>query len=280
MVELFGDVPRLIPDHIRPECLEKVMEIQPYVRETKVTRTKSTGKAAPKRKRDDDPGRNIPPEMPTSFTSAGSIWQKFKKRKADEDEEPPVERPLSAVEKDLDAALQSEDSDEGVENGGFMGPSRRTQSEKATSTAKKKKGKDKGGEKGVPKRSKTEGAKPDAKKRKGKGKKKAHSSEDEDKEHEERPPRKPSEVLPVASDDDDSDMGLEYGTFLRGMPRREPSLGPSNGHDSDSDGIYRRPRLSPVVQGDVIDLSDTDDELPQGKPNTVLLVTESTDTYF
>ncbi|KIY45345.1 P-loop containing nucleoside triphosphate hydrolase protein, partial [Fistulina hepatica ATCC 64428] len=32
-LELYGDVERLLPDNIKPQCLEKVMDIQPYVRE-------------------------------------------------------------------------------------------------------------------------------------------------------------------------------------------------------------------------------------------------------
>ena len=32
-LELYGDVERLLPGHIKPECVERVMEIEEYVRE-------------------------------------------------------------------------------------------------------------------------------------------------------------------------------------------------------------------------------------------------------
>ncbi|KAH9914949.1 P-loop containing nucleoside triphosphate hydrolase protein, partial [Fomitopsis serialis] len=58
-LELYADVERLLPDHVKPECVERVLEVEEYVREEKVLRKRSHANATgspkgKKRKRDDD----------------------------------------------------------------------------------------------------------------------------------------------------------------------------------------------------------------------------------
>jgi ATP-dependent DNA helicase MPH1 len=61
-LELYTDVERLLPDYIKPECLEMVMEIQEYDPSATKRSRKTAGKGpSKKRKRNDDPARDIPP---------------------------------------------------------------------------------------------------------------------------------------------------------------------------------------------------------------------------
>lgn len=118
--ELYGDVPRLLPASVKPECIEKVMEMQPFVREDmRKTRASAAGKGA-KRKRNTDVDRNIPPDMPTTFTSANTIWKQFKKRKVDDLPEDTRELEDLGEDDELDKVIES----------GILAPTRRTQSDK------------------------------------------------------------------------------------------------------------------------------------------------------
>jgi ATP-dependent DNA helicase MPH1 len=116
-LELYADVERLLPEHIKPECLEKRMEIQEYIRDEGKRKpegrspTKST-----KRKRNDDVLRNIPTGASTGFVSVAELVVKgAKKRK-------------KTVAKDLDLAGQDDDTDLELESGLVMLPPRRTKS--------------------------------------------------------------------------------------------------------------------------------------------------------
>ena len=87
-LELYGDVPRLLPDHLRPQVLEKQMEIEEYVREPtrrkKASITADDGEqtvAGKKRKRNDDIDRNIPPGASRGFVSVADLLVKGKKKK-------------------------------------------------------------------------------------------------------------------------------------------------------------------------------------------------------
>lgn len=90
-LELYGDVERLLPDNIKPECLEKKMDIKEYVREEKgkgkkvVAAGASVGDTKKKRKRDaDDLGRrNIPAGTSAGFVKASEL-KKRKKTKVTE----------------------------------------------------------------------------------------------------------------------------------------------------------------------------------------------------
>ncbi|EIW86508.1 P-loop containing nucleoside triphosphate hydrolase protein [Coniophora puteana RWD-64-598 SS2] len=87
-VELYGDVPRLLPDHAKPQPLEKVMEIEAYSRDVPLLRKKSSavggddpsGKGK-KRKRNDDIARNIPAGAATGFVSVAELLVKKPKKK-------------------------------------------------------------------------------------------------------------------------------------------------------------------------------------------------------
>ena len=87
-LELYGDVPRLLPDQLRPQVLEKRMEIEEYVREQSGRKKASirTEDAEPtasgkKRKRNDNIDRNIPPGASHGFVSVADLLVKGKKKK-------------------------------------------------------------------------------------------------------------------------------------------------------------------------------------------------------
>ena len=93
-LELYGDVERLLPDHVKPECVERVMEIEEYVREEKLPKRGSRADGASpgkKRKRDDDPLRNVPAGTSSGFVTVKDLIVKGtkgrKKRKVDVDPE-------------------------------------------------------------------------------------------------------------------------------------------------------------------------------------------------
>lgn len=109
-LELYGDVERLLPDHMKPQCLEKKMDIEEYVREEKGKRKKASGTesskndhlaAAKKRKRDaEDMGRNIPAGTSTGFVKASEL-KKRKKRKVMEFD------PLAGEDDDTDREIEA-----------------------------------------------------------------------------------------------------------------------------------------------------------------------------
>lgn len=79
-VELFNDAARMIPEGIKPECIEKQLEIEPYDREVhgdltgKRLRTKAEGSSSTKkRKRDTDVTRNVPEGALLGFVSAATL---------------------------------------------------------------------------------------------------------------------------------------------------------------------------------------------------------------
>ncbi|KAI9512645.1 hypothetical protein F5148DRAFT_1145967 [Russula earlei] len=83
-LELYDDVERLLPDHVKPECLEMVMEIEEYDRAvTEKSRENIAKEPSKKRKRTNDPTRDIPPGACTGFVSVAELLvkQKAKKRK-------------------------------------------------------------------------------------------------------------------------------------------------------------------------------------------------------
>ncbi|KAA1468605.1 P-loop containing nucleoside triphosphate hydrolase protein [Dentipellis sp. KUC8613] len=130
-LEFYGDVERLLPDHVKPECLEMVMEIEEYDREAteKARRAQSPRRGATKRKRDDDVGRNIPAGASTGFVSVADLILKQggKKRK-------------KMTEIDLELAGEDDDTDEEIQ-AGLFGP-RRTVSAAAASGSRSRKPKE------------------------------------------------------------------------------------------------------------------------------------------
>jgi ATP-dependent DNA helicase MPH1 len=83
-LELYDDVERLLPEHIKPECLEMVMKIEEYDRSaTEKARENIVNEPGKKRKRDSNPTRDIPPGACTGFVSVAELLvkQKVKRRK-------------------------------------------------------------------------------------------------------------------------------------------------------------------------------------------------------
>jgi ATP-dependent DNA helicase MPH1 len=83
-LEFYNDVERLLPDHVKPECLEMVMEIEEYSRPTtEKSREDAIQEPSKKRKRNNDPTRDIPPGACTGFVSVADLLvkQKVKRRK-------------------------------------------------------------------------------------------------------------------------------------------------------------------------------------------------------
>ena len=122
-LELYDDVERLLPDHIKPQCLEMVMEIEEYDRSaTEKSRENTTREPSKKRKRNNDPTRDIPPGACTGFVSVAELLVKQK-----------VKRRGKVNKFDEDAGLD-DDTDEEIEAGLFA--PRRTASTSAATSAK------------------------------------------------------------------------------------------------------------------------------------------------
>jgi ATP-dependent DNA helicase MPH1 len=122
-LELYDDVERLLPNHIKPQCLEMVMEIEEYDRSaTEKSRETTTREPSKKRKRNNDPIRDIPPGACTGFVSVAELLEKQK-----------VKRQKKAIKFDENAGID-DDTDEEIEGGLF--PPRRAASTSATTSTK------------------------------------------------------------------------------------------------------------------------------------------------
>ncbi|KAG9101452.1 3'-5' DNA helicase [Ceratobasidium sp. 370] len=87
-IELFDDAAKLIPEGVQPQCVEKVLDIEPYDRVVhgnlsgKQLRTKSEGSASTKkRKRSEDVNRNVPEGAMMGFVTAASLTVRKKESK-------------------------------------------------------------------------------------------------------------------------------------------------------------------------------------------------------
>lgn len=121
-LELYGDVERLLPAHVKPECLERKMDIEQYVREEKGKKV-AVGANAPakKRKRDGDGmGMSIPTGASSGFVKASELKRKKPKLKEFD--------PLAGEDDDTDREIEA----------GLHGP-RRTVSTSATPSESRKK---------------------------------------------------------------------------------------------------------------------------------------------
>ncbi|KAF8640347.1 hypothetical protein AX17_000019 [Amanita inopinata Kibby_2008] len=118
-LELYGDVERLIPDHIKPQCLERVMEIKPYVPEDLSVRKRvnddpSNGTRV-KRKRNNDIRRNMPTGANVGFVSVAELIVKTaKKRKTN------ASQPLKKEERDFEMQGMDDDTDLELESGSIF----------------------------------------------------------------------------------------------------------------------------------------------------------------
>ena len=197
-LELFGDVGRLVPDDINPVCKEQIMEIEEYVRNKPKARGSRAAdsptkiSAAKKRKRNADPGRNIPEGASRDFVPVSELIQRAaKKRKKDD------------LTLDDAGSLKSDDDDRDLEEN-FSGLKRTTSDAGPVTAASKAKKK-------PLKRSKTTA---DGEKRKrttksgaGKGKKSPAKSPAKGKKTEDVTCSQVDRVM----EDDDDDKALEEG---------------------------------------------------------------------
>ncbi|RDB29658.1 ATP-dependent DNA helicase mph1 [Hypsizygus marmoreus] len=228
-LELYADVERLLPEHIKPECLEKEMEIQEYIRDEgkkKASTQEPRGSTAgAKRKRNDDVSRNIPTGASMGFVSVADLLVKGAKKQ---------KKTTPLTKKDFDLAGQDDDTDMEIESGLVLAPPRRTKSSVPSSSKRAP-------ERTKLRRSKTSVPKA-SKKAKGKGKLVEPTS---------------SQFSSKGVDDVD-DMEIEQGVIA--PPPSKPSssrqstpLSPSSSRKSPS----RSPVASSAIA--VIDLSDSDD---------------------
>lgn len=125
--ELYGDVERLIPDHIKPECVEKKVEIEEYVREERGKQNSPRKGQGVKRKRNDDVGRNIPEGTSTGFVSVRDLVVKGAKKRKKTPKAP----------KDFDACGEDDETDEEIASGRVLTLPRRTQSAAAAEPTSK-----------------------------------------------------------------------------------------------------------------------------------------------
>ena len=127
--ELYGDVYRLLPDHIKPECLEKIVEIEPYEREEKRKRgsPKKNDSTAVKRKRNDEVTRNIPDGASTGFVSVRDLLVKAPKKR----------KTAATMAKNFERCGEDDETDEDIASGRVFAPAQSMA--KPTSKAKSQK---------------------------------------------------------------------------------------------------------------------------------------------
>jgi ATP-dependent DNA helicase MPH1 len=197
-LELFGDVGRLIPDDIDPVCEEKIMEIEEYVRDKPKARgsraadSPTRASMSKKRKRNADPGRNIPEGASRVFVPVSKLIEMAaQKRQKDE---------LTLAN---DGNLESDEDDRDLEDN--LGGLKRTTSDAGPATiasrAKKKplkRSKTTAGQEQPTKKGKKKQAKSPAKM---KGKKKVTTSQ-----------------LDQVMEDDEDDEALEKGLYAHAPP--------------------------------------------------------------
>lgn len=75
-LELFADVERLLPDHIKPKCLETNMVMEEYVRDAKPSKSNTSAPKGTKRKRIIDVMRNIPDGAVQGFVPSSKLISK------------------------------------------------------------------------------------------------------------------------------------------------------------------------------------------------------------
>jgi ATP-dependent DNA helicase MPH1 len=227
-LELYGDVKRLLPVHVKPECLEKVMEIVEYVREDGRRRSHNSNdvrspEKAKKRQRNNDMTRNIPPGASTGFVSVANLLVKGskmrKKAKAD----------------DFDVAAQDDDTDLDLEAGIILVPPRRVVSTSAAASTPPKSSI-------LRKAATMQNKEPPAKKRKTTSKKIAAATE-----------LTASQFINKAIDDSD-DMDIEHTIVLTGSSGSSPLSPRLQSHNA------RACSTVPEIPSATIELTSSDDD--------------------
>lgn len=186
-LELFTDVPRLLPDHIKPKCLEKIMDIEEYVVVERKPK-KNEGKQSRTRKRNNDVTEGIPDGITTCFTTAARVHKKARQSK-----------PPRHQQRDFDLAGEDDDIDLDIESGLLINPCH-TKSVFLASKQVEFPGLRSSSQGKISSRSEDENAK------------------DEGDTSESTP--SPKQVSPCLSPDDDVDHGLDYASE-GGCPRQD-----------------------------------------------------------
>lgn len=274
-LEFYSDVKRLLPEHIKPVPLERVMEIRPYIRvdRSRAKRSPTKLSATTKRKRNNDIMRNIPAGACTGFVSvADLIVSQSKKRKVVDVKNLEAE----AEDDDLDKAL-----DAGVE--GLLS-GRRTQSlvstlsksypwdeenlekpkgkgkmKRAATVASKAKPKPK---KKDPEKGETEGEEEGDGKKAGKGRGKGGG-----RSRAQAKQKGVSISLSQQGRDDSVDRELDHGPFARWEKTQKesslflnPAFSPSRSPSPQVPRKRTKNWLSPLTEDVAIDLSDEEME--------------------
>lgn len=239
-LELYDDVSRMLPDHIKPECVEMVMDIEEYNREeaTKKAAARSPAKGS-KRKRNDDMMRNIPAGATTSFVSVKDLLVKGKSKKQKN------WKPVTLE----DLADDEDDSDDREIMEGLNGPRRSTSLTNPPKKSKTKK----------PRRASTTGEK---KSRKSSAKSQAL-------------PRMTASQLAALEEDDSDDREIEAGLFGTEpyVPLKHTT--DSNPRTPPSSPLRKRVRRSPSYRDSspeiplhsVIDLTTPDTDVHRHPPS-------------
>ncbi|KAJ4476760.1 hypothetical protein J3R30DRAFT_3488690 [Lentinula aciculospora] len=226
-LEYYADVKRLLPDNVQPKCLEKNMEIIPYVRDEapkKRGEGDNSTKKGVKRKRNDDIGRNIPQGASTGFVKVTDLLVKEKGKKAKKIRE----------SKNFEALGEDDEDDLDLASGVF-GASKVLKKSKSAVAPKSKTGT------GALRKAKTLDPDKPKKTRKRKGKEEEVSKLME----------WTASQLQAKGIDDSDDMEIENGILSMKPNRSLSSLSPRRGSSEHA-----------VVNGvaEVIDLTDSDRE--------------------
>jgi len=248
---------------MKPECIEKIVEIQKYVRETKSPKKKAADALGTKRKRNDDAMRNIPEGACTGFVSVRDLIAK----------QPPKPKKVK-LSKDFDACGENDETDEDIESGRIITLPRRTQSAAAgSSRIPGEKATEKG--KGKLRKSSTIGSKPS------------------------KPRKKKAESLtskPFAKQglDDSDDMDIEQGAIsahcrMSNRDSGSPLHAPGDGKRVSPRRSSKKPIslvLSPILapNAGVVELTDSEQETSphrlNDKPLSPAYMTPIKDSLF
>ncbi|KDQ63860.1 hypothetical protein JAAARDRAFT_696340 [Jaapia argillacea MUCL 33604] len=198
-LELYGDVERLLPDDIKPNCIEKEMEIVEYESKQSLKARRAGGDSpakGKKRKRDEDPMKNMPVGASAGFVKVSDLLVK----------NGAVKKGKKKVKIAFDErAAESDDTDKAIE-AGVSAPPRRTVSVPAAEAAVKTK---------KPRRTKT--ADPNA------GRKKTASKTGV-------PKTPPKLSLSQKATDDEDDIEIERGllgaAWKPGLPLKSSTQSP------------------------------------------------------
>ncbi|KAJ3718264.1 hypothetical protein C8R42DRAFT_675520 [Lentinula raphanica] len=234
-LEFYADVERLLPDSVQPQCLEKEMEIIPYVRE-EAFKKRSKGDHSPKktvkRKRNDDIGRNIPQGASTGFVSVADLLVKEKGgKKAKKIRE----------SKNFEALGEDDDDDLELASGILVPPAALKKSKSAGPQPK--------AGPSVLRKAKTLDYDQPKTKRKGKGK-----GKEKEKEKSFKPSERTMSHSQAKGSDDSDDMEVDEGFLPPTTSRGRTTVKSSPLRGSSEQAILDG-------GGEVIDLTDSDGEM-------------------